>query len=70
MARKASIRWFSKTAWPGVLLNTHGRGPALLPEEKFRHYLRPKLKDRIAHPINRLAGEMSKDTFAGVHATP
>ena len=28
------------------MLNTRGRGPVLLPEEKFKDYMGPKLKDR------------------------
>ena len=52
---------------PGALLHPHGRGPQLLPEEKFKDYPRPKLNDRnhYHHFLNAcLGGEKTESHFA------
>ncbi|MBI3853950.1 MAG: Gfo/Idh/MocA family oxidoreductase [Verrucomicrobia bacterium] len=51
----------------GALLNTLGRGPQLLPEDKFKDYPRPKLKDRnhYHHFAEAcLGGEKTESHFA------
>jgi predicted dehydrogenase len=51
----------------GALLHTHGRGPQLLPEDKFKDYPRPKLKDRnhYHHFMDAcLGGEKTESHFA------
>lgn len=51
----------------GALLNTHGRSPVLLPEDKFKDYPRPKLRDRnhYHHFADAcLGGENTESHFA------
>jgi predicted dehydrogenase len=51
----------------GALLNGHGHAPLLLPEEKFKNYPRPKLRERnhYHHFIDAcLGGEKNESHFA------
>jgi len=51
----------------GALLNTHGRTPLLLPEDKFKDYPRPKLENRnhYHHFVDAsLRGEKTESHFA------
>lgn len=51
----------------GALLNILGRAPVLLPEEKFKDYPRPKLKDRNHYhhfAETCLGGEKTESHFA------
>jgi predicted dehydrogenase len=48
----------------GALLNTHGRGPVLLPADKFKDYPRPKMENRnhYHHFVDACLGEAKTES--------